>query len=259
MRMYCQWCGQERDTEAHSVHHCGPKERPPAYCMGCGASLGAGAAECAACGTPAGQLAKVAPPVAVVVAAAEEPGGSGPAVGTATALAGAPVATKGASQPQPQAPPQSRPRAASVARSADEPDTYARGLRRLMLGASAIATLAFFIPWTIGSAAGGSGSGITAVEETPTHWWNPTTPDILFALLLIALLLSIVNLVSDRTGIAAVIALLGLLAAAISLDYLWLARSYLSIFTGYWLVPAGSVVLFASAAACVAHARRART
>jgi hypothetical protein len=54
--IYCSWCGKERAVNAQAIHHCGPKDRPAAYCMHCGTPYVAGTANCAACGTPATQL-----------------------------------------------------------------------------------------------------------------------------------------------------------------------------------------------------------
>jgi hypothetical protein len=48
--VYCQWCGKERAVDALSIHHCGPKDRPVAFCTVCGASVTQGATDCASCG-----------------------------------------------------------------------------------------------------------------------------------------------------------------------------------------------------------------
>ncbi len=53
---FCSWCGTERDrTNAMSVHHCGPRDRPVVYCSACGTAL-EGHPFCGTCGTPATQL-----------------------------------------------------------------------------------------------------------------------------------------------------------------------------------------------------------
>jgi hypothetical protein len=56
--IYCSWCGKERAVDAQAIHHCGSRERPPAYCMRCGTPLEAGAPSCASCGTPSTQLSR---------------------------------------------------------------------------------------------------------------------------------------------------------------------------------------------------------
>jgi hypothetical protein len=53
--IYCSWCGKERAVDAQSLHHCGSRERPVVYCMGCGTPFGDNATSCASCGTPATQ------------------------------------------------------------------------------------------------------------------------------------------------------------------------------------------------------------
>jgi hypothetical protein len=50
---FCSWCGVERQKNADSVHHCGSRDRPPAYCSACGKELGE--SECS-CGVLATQL-----------------------------------------------------------------------------------------------------------------------------------------------------------------------------------------------------------
>lgn len=52
---FCSWCGSSRDSTAHSVHYCGSRQRPPAFCSACGTGLGAAAA-CPSCGGPSDRL-----------------------------------------------------------------------------------------------------------------------------------------------------------------------------------------------------------
>jgi hypothetical protein len=46
---YCQWCGKEQAVNALAIHHCGPKNRPAAYCSSCGTPFAPGATSCASC------------------------------------------------------------------------------------------------------------------------------------------------------------------------------------------------------------------
>ena len=50
---FCSWCGVERPLNADSVHHCGSRDRPPAFCSTCGEAL---RGEACSCGTLATQL-----------------------------------------------------------------------------------------------------------------------------------------------------------------------------------------------------------
>lgn len=52
---FCSWCGLERSPGTLEVHHCGSRQRPPAYCSSCGAGL-EGGEFCGQCGTPGSQL-----------------------------------------------------------------------------------------------------------------------------------------------------------------------------------------------------------
>lgn len=56
--IYCSWCGKQRDREALAVHHCGSRDRPPAFCKECGDSLGEGDAACSSCGLSTAQLSR---------------------------------------------------------------------------------------------------------------------------------------------------------------------------------------------------------
>jgi hypothetical protein len=53
--IYCSWCGKERAVNAPAIHHCGSKERPVVYCMGCGTPFGDNVTYCASCGIPVTQ------------------------------------------------------------------------------------------------------------------------------------------------------------------------------------------------------------
>jgi hypothetical protein len=56
--IYCSWCGQERRRNAPAIHYCGSMQRPPAFCMNCGAALEEGASTCTSCGTPVTTLSR---------------------------------------------------------------------------------------------------------------------------------------------------------------------------------------------------------
>jgi hypothetical protein len=53
---FCSWCGKERQRDAHAIHHCGSRERPPLFCSACGRGLEPRAETCARCGTSTSQL-----------------------------------------------------------------------------------------------------------------------------------------------------------------------------------------------------------
>jgi hypothetical protein len=53
---FCSWCGIEREADAFSIHHCGARTRPPAFCSSCGHALGSGVPFCEQCATPASRL-----------------------------------------------------------------------------------------------------------------------------------------------------------------------------------------------------------
>jgi hypothetical protein len=55
-RFYCSWCGKERRSDTHAIHHCGARTRPPSFCSSCGEGLEAGASFCDRCGTAASTL-----------------------------------------------------------------------------------------------------------------------------------------------------------------------------------------------------------
>jgi zinc-ribbon domain len=53
--MYCRWCGEAIPHDGvDSIHVCGPTDRPPAFCMNCGAPLAEGNTFCTRCAMPAG-------------------------------------------------------------------------------------------------------------------------------------------------------------------------------------------------------------
>lgn len=54
-RYFCSWCGIERRSDSHSLHHCGSRDRDPVFCSRCGRSLD-GAAACRDCGVSASVL-----------------------------------------------------------------------------------------------------------------------------------------------------------------------------------------------------------
>jgi hypothetical protein len=49
---FCSWCGTHVEIGASVRHDCGPRDRPTAYCMGCGGAFAEGSTVCAACGNP---------------------------------------------------------------------------------------------------------------------------------------------------------------------------------------------------------------
>jgi len=50
---YCQWCAKEQVVNALAIHHCGPKDRPAAYCRDCGTAFAPGATSCFSCSSTA--------------------------------------------------------------------------------------------------------------------------------------------------------------------------------------------------------------
>lgn len=56
--IFCSWCGEERASDSHAIHYCGPSDRPALYCLRCGTTLD-GAPACPSCGTPSTELSKV--------------------------------------------------------------------------------------------------------------------------------------------------------------------------------------------------------
>jgi hypothetical protein len=242
--MFCQWCGNERAVDALAIHHCGPKERPPAYCMGCGHTFEAGATECSVCHTAVGQL----PKAPVVARAAEEPMGavSGDAAGPvgAVAVPASPAAVAATA-------PSRYSGSSTLRRAPDEVDGYAKGLAKVMLWAALIGTGGFFIGWGFGS------SGITVVELEPTKWWDVTSANILFAFMLVALVLCVFAVLgSEGTWIFASITLMGALTSVICCEYIWRLQSVLSVITGFWIVAAASFALFIAGMLATMHARQ---
>jgi hypothetical protein len=216
--MFCQWCGKARDPDSIAIHHCGSKDRPAAFCIGCGAALTAGNVDCASCGTPAGHA-----PVRVATVAATSPSSDEPS----SRLSGGPM---------PSAPPR-----ASVA---VRPTSQSNFLRNGQLVSALVGTLAFFIPWTaFGSA------GIYDVIQSSWKWWNPPSPQIVFGLMLIALVLSMLGRRADGSLVSAVVALVGLLLVACLADTMWDARHLFSDLTGFYVVVAAGVLVFVFAAA----------
>jgi hypothetical protein len=55
--IFCSWCGEERASDSHAIHYCGPTDRPATHCMRCGTTFD-GAPACPSCGTPASELSK---------------------------------------------------------------------------------------------------------------------------------------------------------------------------------------------------------
>lgn len=53
---FCSWCGKERRSDALSIHHCGSRERIPAFCASCGRVLEDGVRFCDGCGADASRL-----------------------------------------------------------------------------------------------------------------------------------------------------------------------------------------------------------
>jgi hypothetical protein len=125
-----------------------------------------------------------------------------------------------------------------------------------MLVASIIGTLAFFVPWGVSGAGAtlvqrprfGLPDGITLAELQPTRGWGPPSANLMFGLVLLALVLSVaMNLGVHATGVAAVIAVAGGGLAVFCLDWIWLGRHRMDIVTGLWVVAASGIALFAFA------------
>ena len=121
-------------------------------------------------------------------------------------------------------------------------------LRRAQIGAALVGTLAFFIPW-IGSNAVSGFSGINAVNESSWTWWSPPSAQLLFGLLLCALVLSLIGRNATSNGVSAMVALIGLVLIIFCGDYLYEFRSDFSFVTGFYVVVAACVLLFGFAVA----------
>lgn len=250
--MYCQWCAKERDPDSLAIHHCGPKDRPPVFCMQCAEPL-EGAAACASCGTLAGEAPKPVAAVVAAVPAADEAGAAAPVAGGPMPAAAAPATAGGGPMPASTMRPAAAvvPKPVAAQSRATETDELGGALRVTTLIGALMATLGFFIPWY-----GGGGTGITAVYQDPWHLWSPTSAQYLFGVVLAALLLSIAACYGARSaGVYAATAVLGLVATVIGIDYVWLLRHVVSLITGQWVVIGGSVVLLVGSLASFMHAR----
>jgi len=223
--MFCQWCGKDVDPGSVSIHHCGSKDRPPAFCIGCGTPLLEGAGACTACGTLAGQ-----PPVAAAAAA------------PVAAAAVEPVAPEPSLRPIP-APMTTTPvaRASSATRRADDDEMAALGaLRRGQLFSAGLGALAFFISWGVGPV---GTTGVIQVEYSPFQWWGAPSAQILFTLLLVAFVVRVFTLRSYGATVDWVVAGIGFVLVICCVDWLWLLRHELSYITGFWIVAASSVAM----------------
>jgi hypothetical protein len=58
--MYCRWCGEFLPGSRPLFHDCGSKERPAAFCRGCGTRLKEDSSFCFSCATPVGELPRPA-------------------------------------------------------------------------------------------------------------------------------------------------------------------------------------------------------
>jgi hypothetical protein len=265
--VFCQWCATERDDNSIAIHHCGPTDRPPVYCMQCGQPL-EGAPACAACGTPAGERPAAAAQVRSSAAAAARlaPGAAAAAVHVATvptvaapessAADGGGVGPAIGSSPNPaqRGSPVPAPAARAVAHDAG-------GVRALCrtgaFWSALVGTLAFFVSWGAFPVQSGPAVvvlnvvGIQDVELAKFHWWNPPSAQLLFIGFLVALVISVVGYRSATRVGDVIVAVLGVCLAVLVGDVLYELRSYLSDVTALWLVVGAAAAMtgFATAAA----------
>jgi hypothetical protein len=236
--VFCQWCGKERSDDAVAIHHCGAKDRPPAYCISCGKALSEGEAVCATGGTPAGLAPVVAtstpaPPAAVSDDTAARSDTS-PASLTADQVAPAALV------------PMTRRRQRAV--SSD--DLRGQFLRKGMFWSSVVGVVACFIDWFYGV------PGLSNIEQVPWHWWNPVTGRVFFALLVGSLILSIIAYATSGASVDALVALVGAALCAFAADQVWQLRHIFSDVTGFWLVVAAAPLIFCfSVGSAVHHSR----
>ena len=233
--VYCQWCGRARDELA--IHHCGPSDRPPAYCMADGQPLAPGATVCAVCGLTAGE--KPAPvPAGARTAEAQD---SGPPVVAAAAAAGP--------GPSPSPQPGATARPATPLMAARAAPAHGGALRTCLVATSIAGVCSFFIPWftTFGFTsvlgASFSVSGITGVEHSKWEWWTPPCPQLLLILFGMATLLSLLGWWSRSSTIDGVVTLVGAALTVLLVRWLWLLRSGYVTVTGFWLTVAAGILI----------------
>lgn len=228
--LFCQWCGKERDPDANALHYCGSKDRPAAYCIKCGKQLDEGDTECAACGTPAGQMPAPVPLV-VTAPSADDAGdaqGPGPAASTPATSAPRVLAVEPAARTRPRY---------------ERDDTSTSGLRKGQAWSALAGILAFFIPWTIE----GQSTGISLVTTSKWSWWNPVAPQLMFALLLIALCLTLVTGSYEGNMFDGILAVIGMALVIFCIDWVYELRQVVDYVTGFWVVMAACVFLLGSA------------
>ncbi len=226
--MFCQWCGKEREDSSIAIHHCGPKDRPPAYCMSCGATLGEGATACASCGTPAGQEPRATPATAVIVApvAADTPDAT--------------VASVSRETPRP---------AARARRAASTNAGLALFFRKGMFWSALFGVFACFIDWFP------STPGISYIEQIPWHWWNLPSPKVIFLFMLLCLVLSVIAYPSSGNWIDVLVVLSSAALCVFVGDWIWVLRhSYVAV-TGFWLIAAASALIFIFSVASASQRR----
>jgi hypothetical protein len=237
--MFCRWCAKERDPDSFAIHHCGSMSRPPAYCMQCGTALGAEATACAECGLAAGT--EPAPVRVVVTADVVE---SAPPIGVAEAATDRSTSSAGVQPKTARAMRGFAPRPTSYGRDDLERASLLEKRRLGQVVSALVAVLGFFIPWF---EAGFNFTGIVGVNELPWHWWGPPSPQVLFSLLLIALALSFLGKSAETPYVDRVTALVAFLNLVFVADWVWVIRGFYAGVTGFWIVVAASVMLFAYA------------
>lgn len=239
--MFCRWCAKERDPGSLAIHHCGSLTRPPVYCMQCGTELGSDATTCAECGLPAGTEPT---PVRVAVSAELTENESQIGIGEAPVHHSTNGAGTDAMAPQPSR--RLAPRPTSYRRDEEERTSLLEKRRLGQVLSALVAVLAFFIPWFQAGSSYGF-TGITGVNGFPWRWWGPPSPQVLFSLLLMALALSYLGKNAQRPYVDRVTAFIALLNLVFLADWIWEIRSFYAYVTGFWILAAASVMLFAYA------------
>lgn len=267
--MFCQWCGKQWDPTSNAIHSCGPKSRPPAFCMACGAPLADGATSCAACGTAAGKLPTTPPSPAPVPASAAVPADPAVDVAASPAQADAPTPLEAPSAPPKPLPGGKAPPvtlATALVMRPRERDQVGASLRGVMLTSAIVGIVGFFVDWGIALAQpvpvgrigiSTTAYGIVLAEHAKLKVW-PTSPQIILALMCIALVLCVsLNVGAERAAIGGVVIVVGLVLTAVCADWIWLLRHHIDVIIGFWLVVGASVAVLVSSIAYVTHERRA--
>jgi hypothetical protein len=233
--MFCRWCGLERDPSSNAIHHCGSSSRPTMYCMQCGSVFEPLDAECSECGLPVGVLPQLVSARAGVAFGRQVSDGTPPAPSVPS--------TRYATPSPFERPHTSVRHKVGVART-----------RVVTMGACAVGIMAFFVPWTAGMVTRSNQlvvhlvatTGITGVTNDPWRWW-PTSPVLVFALLLVAAALSACNRYARSAAADQVVAMAALCSLIVVVGWLWDLRASLAYVSGLWMVFGACVLLLGGA------------